>query len=55
MCEILKSFPKAFIGTLSTGTAVEACLLSGKQQVELLHALVLVMLYSSSSGGSQKA
>lgn len=55
MCEILQSFPKAFIGKLSAGTAVEAYLLSGKQQVEQLHALVLVMLYSSSSGGSQKA
>lgn len=52
---MLQSFPKAFIGKLSAGTAVEAYLLSGKQQVEQLHALVLVMLYSSSSGGSQKA
>lgn len=55
MCEILQSFPKAFIGKLSSGAAVEAYLLSGKQQVEQLHALVLIMLYSSSSGGSQKA
>lgn len=55
MGEILQSFPKTLIGKLSTGTAVEAYLLSGKQQVEQLHALVLVMLYSSSSGGSQKA